>query len=209
MIVIKRYHKLLSVLTVFVFTAVMLCCQEPVYAGTVNKENLVTEVSNPSNGVIKCKVMVPPGEKVDYSVTLTPDKTNGKKDTIKGSYRNKTRKTIYKTVTMKVNYFTNKYKISASYSKKTHSEEITYKDVDTAISSLKTSVVTAKVAWNFSELGKGQKNWKYRYKYVPYKNGFKKYVQIFDKTGKQIKNYVKQTVSVDKVTKIIKEMKAR
>ncbi|MBR5488059.1 MAG: hypothetical protein IKV72_00005, partial [Firmicutes bacterium] len=189
MIIVKSYNKVICILIVlFMVTCITLCSQEPVYASAVNKENLVTDSGNPSNGVIKYRVMVPAGEKVDYSVTLTPDKINGKKDTVKGSYQNKTRKTVYKTVSMKVNYFTNKYKIKASYSKKTYGSEIIYKDTDSVTSALKTSVVTAKFKWDFSELGKGQKDWKYRYKYVPYDKGFKKYVQVFDAKGKQIKN---------------------
>jgi len=189
------------------------CCfiySKPVYAASsVNKENLVSNINNPENGVIKYSIKVPAGEKVDYSVELTPDKKRGTVDKITGSFSNKARKTVTKNITANVNFFSDKYKIKASYSKESKDVEIIYKDVDTIASSLKTSAVTSKVSWDFKELGKGNKEWKYRYKYEPYKQGFRKYVQIFDESGKQINNYVKQTISKSKVFKILKEMRAR
>lgn len=181
---------------------------EPVYAASsVNKENIITDVKNPSTGVITYKVTVPPGERIDYSVELTPDKKSGKKDIHSGTWNNKTKKTVTKTIKANVKFISNKYKITASYSKKSYGEEIFYRDSDNAVSALKTGFVTTKVKWDFSELGKGNKDWKYRYKYVPGKNGFKKYLQVFNEKGKQIQNYVKQVVLLDNITKIIEEMK--
>lgn len=199
----------------FLVIAMMLisCCyiwSDPAYADTtVNSESIISNVKNPENGVIKYSVKVPAGEKLDYSVELTPDKKSGTIDKIKGSFTNKTKKTVTKVVTANVKFFSNKYKISASYSKKTSGTEITYKDTDTAVSSLKTSAVTSKLSWDFDKLGKGNKEWKYRYKYEPYKKGFKQYIQVFNKNGKQIKSYVNQVVSEKVITKIIKEMKKK
>lgn len=186
-----------------------LCVPVPAEAASRTSESLITDVKNPSNGVIKCDVKVPAGEKVDYSVTLTPDKAGKAVEVINGSLKNRTRKTVTKTVTMHVKHLSNKYRISASYTKEIRGEEVSYRDVDSAASALKKTAVTKKMKWDFTKLGSGKKDWEYRYKYVPYKGGFKKYMEVFDKRGKRIKNYVKQIVPLTKVTKIIKEMKAR
>lgn len=186
------------------------CCimNETVYAGSaVNNENIISNVKNPENGVVKYSVKVPAGERIDYSVELTPDKKTGTIDKVTGSFTNKTKKTVTKVVTANVKFFSDKYKVSASYSKKTAGVEILYKDTDTVVSALKTTAVTSKVSWDFNKLGQGNKEWKYRYKYEPYKNGFKQYLQVFDKKGKQIQNYVNQIVSESTITKIINEMK--
>ena len=186
------------------------CCimNENVYAASaVNNENIISNVKNPENGVIKYSVKVPAGEKIDYSVELTPDKKTGTIDKVTGSFTNKTKKTVTKVVTANVKFFSDKYKINASYSKKTAGVEIIYKDTDTVASSLKTTVVTSKVSWDFDKLGQGNKEWKYRYKYEPYNKGFKQYLQVFNKNGKQIYNYVNQVVSESRIIKIIKEMK--
>ena len=183
-------------------------CNEQVYAGSeVNSESIITNVKNPENGVITYSVKVPAGERIDYSVELTPDKKTGTIDKVSGSYTNKTKKTVTKVVTANVKFLSDKYKVTASYSKKTAGVEIVYKDTDTVISSLKTTSVTSKVSWDFDKLGQGNKEWKYRYKYEPYNKGFKQYLQVFNKNGKQIYNYVNQIVSSSKITKIIKEMK--
>lgn len=186
-----------------------LALPEDVHAASVNKENLVTNAKNPENGVITYDINVPAGERVDYSVTLTPDKSGKAVDVVNGSWKNRTKKTVKKTVTMKVKYLSDKYKITASYTRESSGEEISCRDVDSITSALKETVVTRKLAWDFSKLGKGNKEWKYRYKYVPYKGGFKKYLEVFDKTGTRIKCYVKQTVSITKITELIKEMMTR
>lgn len=210
MIAVKMNHRTVSLCLVMIMFMACGCWQEPVCAAeSVNKESIVTDVKNPSNGVITYNVTVPPGEKIDYSVELTPDKKSGNTDKIKGSWKNKTKKTVTKTIKANVKFISNKYKITASYTKDVKGTEIAYKDSDTAVSALKTSTVTKKIKWDFSELGKGDKEWKYRYKYIPCRNGFKKYLQVFDESGKQIQNYVKQFVSLDKITKIIKEMKSK
>lgn len=203
-----HYRHLCLIITVFIIST-CIWMPAPVCADSRNSEKLITDVSNPSNGVIRCKVNVPAGERVDYSVSLTPDKSGKAVDVINGSLKNRTRKTVKKTVTMHVKYLSNRYRISASYTKEIRGDEISYRDVDTATSALKNITVTKKAKWDFSKLGKGNKEWKYRYRYVPYKNGFKKYLEVFDKNGKRIKNYVKQNVPLTKITKIMKEMVAR
>lgn len=208
MMSLRLDNRIISIFVLIIFVMTCAFWIEPVHATScINKESIITNVQNPKNGVLTYKVTVPPGEKIDYSVELTPDKKNGKTDCVSGSWRNKTKKTVTKLITANVKFITDKYKITASYSRKSTGEEIFYKDTDKAVSALKQSAVTAKVKWDFDKLGKGEKDWKYRYKYVPVKDGFKKYLQVFDKDGKRIKNYVKHTVSLDKITKIIKEMK--
>jgi len=169
----------------------------------VNKENLITEVKNPSNGVIKYSVTVPAGEKVDYSVKLTPDKKSKAYDKVKGTWTNKARKTVKKTITVRVKYLSSSYTVQASYSKERRKYRTVYKDSDKAVSALKTSVVTSKLKWDYSLLGNGNKNWKYRYKYVPFKDGFKKYIQVYNAKGQRIKNYVKDIVPITTITKIM------
>lgn len=186
-----------------------ICWNEPVYAAEKNKESIITDVKNPENGVIKYKVTVPPGEKIDYSVTLPPDKPYKLPEVSKGSYKNKTKKTVTKTVTVKVKCFSDKYKICASYTSDYKGEEIMYSDQDKAVSALKTTVTTAKLKWNFAELGKGQKEWKYRYKFQPYKQGIKKQVEVFNAKGKKIKSYVKEIIPITKITEVIDIIRAR
>ena len=208
MINIRLNHRIVSMFLVMILLAGCVILQKPVYAAsTVNKESIITDINNPENGVITYKVSVPAGERIDYSVELTPDKKSGKTDCIKGNWTNKTKKTVTKIVKANVKFISDKYKITASYSKESSGSEIFYKDTDKTVSALKTSAVTAKVKWDFDKLGKGNKEWKYRYKYVPTKEGFKKYLQVYNENGKQIQNYVKQTVSIKNITKIIKEMK--
>ena len=206
----KSYQRIICLLFVFTLISGCLFVPEHVHAATaVNKENLITDVKNPQNGVIEYKVNVPAGERIDYSVTLTPDKSDKAVDVVNGSWKNKTKKTVKKTITVKVKYLSNKYKITASYTKESSRQDISYKDVDKATSALKTAVTTRKLAWDFSKLGKGNKNWKYRYKYIPFKNGFKKYLEVFDKNDNRIMYYVKQIVPITTITKLIKEMMTR
>ena len=207
----KFEYRIISALMILIMLSVAcMSCQETVHAETdVVKEDIISDVKNPQNGIIKYDVTVPPGERIDYSVELTPDKKQGTIDKISGTWKNRTRRTITKTIKVNVKFLSNKYKINASYTEKTLEEKIEHRDTVTAVSALKTSTVSKKLAWDFSKLGKGNKEWKYRYKYIPCKNGFKKYLQVFDSKGKQIKNNLKQTVSLSKVTKILNLMKAR
>ncbi len=202
-----------SMVSIIIAAMMLLSCTVsavPVHAGSViNKESIVSGVRNPENGIIKYKVRVPAGEKIDYSVELVPGKRSNAKDKISGSWINRSRKTVTKTITVRVKYLSNKYTIKASYTSDRIGHKIVYKDVDKAVSALKTTVVTAKLNWDFSLLGKGDKNWKYRYKYVPSKNGYKKYLQVFNENGKQIKNYLKTIVPITKITKLIREMRTR
>lgn len=186
------------------------CCQDAVYAGSsVVKEDIISEVRNPENGVIKYKVTVPAGERIDYSVELTPDKKTGTVDRVTGTWKNRTKKTVTKTVRVKVKFLSDKYEIKASYKEKSYGTLVEYRDTAAAVSALKTSAVSAKLSWDSSRLGKGNKEWQYRYKYVPCKNGFKKYLQVFDSKGRQIRNTLKQTVYLNKITRILNEMKSR
>lgn len=208
---INRISKtVLNMILAVVVTAGCIYLQEPVYATSEkNKESIVTDVKNPANGVITYKVTVPPGEKIDYSVQVTPDKKYKSSDIKRGSYKNKTKKTVKKDVTVRVNCFSDRYKISASYTTSYKGEEITYTDVDKAVSALKTSVVSSKMKWDFSKLGKGEKEWKYRYKFVPSKDGIKKYVEVFNKSGKRIKYYVKETLPITKNITLNEILRAR
>lgn len=202
--------RLLSLCIICVMTLTCIFWYEPVYAASsANKETLITSVKNPSNGVIKYIITAPPGEKVDYSVELTPDKKYKVPDVSHGSWKNRTKKTVKKTITVKVKCLSDRYRIKASYTTEFKGKEITYSDEDKAVSTLKTSVVTSKFKWDFSRLGKGQKEWKYRYKYVPYKNGIKKYVEVFNKNNKKIKSYLKETIPVTKITELIELLRAR
>ena len=204
-------YKIASLCLAFVmlFTA-GVCCHDAVYAGTsVVKDDIISDVKNPENGVIKYKVTVPAGERIDYSVELTPDKRNGTVDKVTGMWINRTKKTVTKTVRVKVKFLSDEYKIKASYTERSFGTSVKHRDTATAVSALKTSAVSAKLSWDFSRLGKGNKEWKYRYKYVPCKNGYKKYLQVFDSKGRQIKNTLKQTVSLNKFTRILNEMKTR
>lgn len=198
-----------SIVFVLLFVS-FFACSGAVYAGTnIVKDDLISNVKNPENGVIKYNVTVPAGERIDYSVELTPDKKSGTIDKVTGTWKNRTKRTVTKTVRANVKFLSDKYKIKVSYTESTFNETIEHKDTAAAVSALKTSAVSTKLAWDFSKLGKGNNEWKYRYKYVPTKNGFKKYLQVFDRNGRQIKNTLKQTVSLSKISKILNEMKAR
>ena len=133
-------------------------------ASTVNKESLVTNVQNPSNAVIKYDVTVPPGETIDYSVTLTPDKKEKLRDNVTGSWKNKTKKTVKKTITVRVKCIGDKYKIKVSYQANYCGQKIIYSDEEKAVSALKSSIFASKLKWDITKFGKGEKDWLYVYK---------------------------------------------
>lgn len=128
----------------------------PSYAASSVKRNIITNVTNPSSGIIKYTITVPAGKTVKYALTLTPNRRMRNIDRVAGSYTNRTRKTVKKTVTAKVKYMTNKYIITATYTAKSSKQNIVYKDESRATSRLKKTVYSSKFTWTTKNI----KKWK-------------------------------------------------
>lgn len=125
-------------------------------ATTVNKEDLITSVTNPSNGTISFYLKVPAGTTVSYKVELIPNVRTGSIDTKSGSYQNSGSSQVSKKITVTTKYYSNKYTITASYSTGPARNRTTYSDVDSATSALKTTVYTNKFVWNDANIQKWQ-----------------------------------------------------
>lgn len=113
----------------------------------VDDPNLITNVTNPSNGVLRFKLTVPAGRTATYKVELIPNDRTGSINTINGSYTNSGTTTASKTITVNVNYYSNKYSIYASYQTGTTHAKIINEDSEAAVSALKTTVVSDRFIW--------------------------------------------------------------
>lgn len=118
----------------------------------VDDKNLITNVTNPSNGVLSFKLTVPAGRTATYKVELVPSDRTGSINTVNGSYTNSGTATASKTVTVNVNYYSDKYSIYASYQTGTTHEKIINEDREKAVSALKTRVVSEKFVWTQDKL---------------------------------------------------------
>ena len=125
-------------------------------ATTTNKESLITKVSNPSNGKITFVINVPAKTTVSYKVELIPNARTKSIDTKSGSYKNTGKSQVSKKITVTTRYYSNKYKITASYSTGPARNRKIYKDTDSAVSALKTTIYTNKFVWNSANI----KKWK-------------------------------------------------
>lgn len=118
----------------------------------VDDRNLITNVTNPSNGVLRFKLTVPAGRTATYKVELIPSERTGSIDTVSGSYTNSGTTTASKTITVNVDYYSNQYSIYASYQTGTTHEKIINEDRETAVSALKTETVSDKFIWTQEKL---------------------------------------------------------
>lgn len=236
----------------------------PVHAATVSKKNLISNVTNPSSGVIQYNLTVPAGKTVNYALTLTPNRRTGNIDRVAGSYTNRTTHTVTKKIKAKVKYLSNKYIIEASYTGGTSKQKITYKDQKSVTSRLKKTVYSSKFTWNAKSIRKwknGQrlsavltfavtgtvdilvskgvvsgtvatviglsmsigdfigsgdvastkkiattpiKGWGYRIKCVPYKNGYRQYLIVYNAKGEKTNTYKMLTMPISKISLVIK-----
>lgn len=154
---IARLLTLVLVLSLPGFTAMVSAVEalEPFSNWTtryVDDQNLITNVTNPSNGVLCFKLTVPAGRTATYKVELIPNTRTGSINTVNGSYTNSGTTTASKTITVNVNYYSDKYSIYASYQTGTTHEKIINEDRETAVSALKTAVVSDKFIWTQEKL---------------------------------------------------------
>lgn len=113
----------------------------------VDDPNLITNVTNPSNGVIRFKLTVPAGRTATYRVELIPNNRTGALDTVSGTYTNTGTTTTSKTVSVDVKYFSDQYTVSASYETGTQHEKYIHEDQEAITSRLVTAIRTNKFVW--------------------------------------------------------------
>ena len=162
----KRKKSMCLLIAIIMGLSLFFSYKEKLYATTnVNQEDLIINVCNPSTGVIKFTLNIPAGVTVSYSLKLVPNSRTGSLDTSSGTCKNSGTKTIKKTITVNVKYFSDKYTISASYYKGPSKNRTCYKDTDKAVSKLKSTIYTNKFIWDDKNIRK-------------YKNGQKVYIVL-------------------------------
>ena len=118
----------------------------------VKDSNLISSVSNPSNGKISFVLTIPSGCTAEYAVELIPNDRTGSIDTVSGSYRNTSSSTMRKSVTVSVRYFCTRYTISASYETGTPQNRYIHEDEKAAKSVLKNTVYSTPFYWTEDEV---------------------------------------------------------
>lgn len=126
----------------------------PVYADTLNNEDLISNINVPETGVIQYDVVVPAGSTVNYSVELTPDKKTGTIDKISGVWKNTTKKTVTKTINAKVKFLSSEYTISATCTSNSTQYKLEYKDRDIAVKSYEESTIKSNLSWDTGDFEK-------------------------------------------------------
>lgn len=126
----------------------------PVTAACVTKENLITKLANPSNGILTYYLNVPAGKTVRYSVTLVPGKRTGSVDTVAGTCRNTGKKAVLKKISVKTKYYSNQYIVKAQYATGPSRNSVVYKDEDRAVSALRSAVISEKFVWTDDNIKK-------------------------------------------------------
>lgn len=124
---------------------------------TIEDEGVVTNVKNSANGKLTFLVRVPAGKKAEWSVKLKHwDNRNVYLDTHYGTVKNSGNKTKKMSVSVDVNYYSPKYKVSASYTIGVPRLAKTYKDTDNAksVPQLSGKVKIRKFVWNDSTIKK-------------------------------------------------------
>lgn len=115
---------------------------------TVIDEALIGTTSNPSNGVISFTLRVPAGATATYSVDLIPNNHNEAIDHKNGSYTNTGSTTVTRTIRVNVNYYTQGYIISATYSTGPDRDRVYHVDEHTQTSRLVSRVSTERFVWD-------------------------------------------------------------
>ena len=120
----------------------------------VKDSNLISSVSNPSNGKISFVLTIPSGCTAEYAVELIPNDRTGSIDTVSGSYRNTSSSTIKKTVTASVNYYCTRYTISASYETGTPQNRYIHEDEEAAKSVFHGTKQSSTFTWTKEEIAR-------------------------------------------------------
>ncbi len=144
----KRLRQIVAVVLMGVVLISNSIPVSPCAAEHVNKEDLITNVTNPSNGKIRFNINVPAGVTVEYKVQLVPHVRTGSIDTVSGSYKNTSSNQVTRTITVDVDYYTSKYEITATYYTGPARNRTYYEDTDSATSGLKTTVFSNKFVWD-------------------------------------------------------------
>ena len=121
---------------------------------TVSKEDLISSVSNPANGKIRFNIKAPAETVVYYSINLKISNRSGDLNPITGSYHNTGKTTVTRTITKTVNWYSDKYTITAYYYSGPSKNRTTYKDTDNATTKLVSEAYTDKFVWNDKNISK-------------------------------------------------------
>lgn len=117
-------------------------------ASDTTVDKIITGVSNPSTGVITFKITAPANTTVDYTLELVPHKRMGSLDGTSGSVKNKSDSPITKKITVPVNYFSDQYTITATYTTGPARNRKYHNDSATVTSSLHETVYSSKFVWD-------------------------------------------------------------
>lgn len=118
--------------------------------------NLITNVSNSQNAIIKFTLSVPAGCTANYSVELVPNERTGSLDTISGTYTNTSSVRASKVISVRVKYFSDQYSVSASYQTGTQHDKHIHEDKESITSKLVTPVTTNRFIWDDAAISKWQ-----------------------------------------------------
>ncbi|MCI8955963.1 MAG: hypothetical protein HFG29_03110 [Eubacterium sp.] len=155
---IKKQHiKLLTnFIILFLLVVTMLSPTEKVMA-SIEKETIITNLKNPSNGKLSFTLTIPAHTTITYSVKLIPNNKNAAIDSYTNTFSNHSSKEIKKNITLLINYYSTKYKynVSARYNYR----RCSYIDTDYIESKIPANTfVTKKFTWTKKEIKRYKRN---------------------------------------------------
>ena len=153
----KRHLKLLTTFIILSLLIVTIFSPTKNVMASIEKESIITNLKNPSNGELSFKLSIPAHTTLTYSVKLIPNNKNAAIDSYTNTLSNHSSKEIKKNVTLSINYYSTKYKynVSAHYNYR----RCSYTDTDYVESKIPSDTfVTKKFTWTEKEIKKYKNN---------------------------------------------------
>ncbi len=146
----KNFNKIIA-LTLLLILSVSIIPNN-VYAQG-NYEDLITSVTNPSNGIISFTVTISKGTEIHYNVYAKTKNYNGSCDSQTGVIKNTTTGTISKTINVPVNAF-GTYEVHAITYSLNSNISLGGWDIDSCISKFTGTIYAEKFSWTQDEINK-------------------------------------------------------
>lgn len=153
----KRYLRILTTFIILSLLVVTTFSLTKNVMASIEKDSIITQLKNPSNGELAFTVSIPAHTTLTYSVKLIPNNKNAAIDFYTNTLSNHSSKTVKKNITLSINYYSTKYKynVSAHYNYK----RCSYTDTDYVESKIPSNTfVTKKFTWTKEEIKKYKNN---------------------------------------------------
>lgn len=138
----KNFNQFMCFMLVISMLAILTPTKQ-IIAAVVQDADLIKEVSNPANKVIRFKITVPSKTKVEYTVSLKPFEKGPYQEKIVNTYNNTTNEKISRYINVPVSYYSNSYEIVATYTRGR-----TFKDSSSANSNYQSSQTSNMFVWD-------------------------------------------------------------